>query len=201
MKRTAGFTLAELLIALAILGVIATFTIPKVLQSQQDSKFNSIAKEAVATISSAYDAYKLANGPSTSMRAASLAPYFNYVKKLPNGTVMDGPPTGAATYTCNSGAGLYDYRCYLMHNGAVLITDIDDVCFGGSTNTYIIGFVLDPDGKNTGKQDSIVFWLSYTGKITSWQNMTPNSLFKNANCTTDFTLNPSATGDPNWFSW
>lgn len=33
-----GFTLAELLIALGILGVIATFTIPKILSAQQDSK-------------------------------------------------------------------------------------------------------------------------------------------------------------------
>lgn len=49
-----GFTLAELLIALSILGVIATFTIPKVLQSQQNGKYNTMAKEAIATISQAY---------------------------------------------------------------------------------------------------------------------------------------------------
>ena len=43
-----GFTLAELLIALTILGVIAIFTIPKVLQSQQDTRYSAAAKE-VAT--------------------------------------------------------------------------------------------------------------------------------------------------------
>ena len=54
-----GFTLAELLIALAILGVIATFTIPKILDSGTDSKRNAIAKEIAATVSGAYQNYKI----------------------------------------------------------------------------------------------------------------------------------------------
>ncbi|MBL8031855.1 MAG: prepilin-type N-terminal cleavage/methylation domain-containing protein [Candidatus Doudnabacteria bacterium] len=48
--RVKGFTLAELLIALVILGVIATFTIPKVLYANQNTKYNAIAKEAMGTI-------------------------------------------------------------------------------------------------------------------------------------------------------
>ena len=51
MKQHPGFTLVELLIALAILGTIATFTIPKVLQTQQDGKFKSIGKEAAGFVS------------------------------------------------------------------------------------------------------------------------------------------------------
>jgi prepilin-type N-terminal cleavage/methylation domain-containing protein len=46
-----GFTLAELLVALAVLGVISTFTIPKVLNAQQDNKKYSILKETLATLS------------------------------------------------------------------------------------------------------------------------------------------------------
>lgn len=45
-----GFTLAELLIALGILGVIAAFAIPKVLSSQQDSKRKAIFRETIASI-------------------------------------------------------------------------------------------------------------------------------------------------------
>jgi prepilin-type N-terminal cleavage/methylation domain-containing protein len=40
-----GFTLAELLIALALLGIIASFTIPKVLESSTNAKYKAMAKE------------------------------------------------------------------------------------------------------------------------------------------------------------
>ena len=45
-----GFTLSELLIALGILGVIATFTIPKILNSQANSQKTAVFKEAIATV-------------------------------------------------------------------------------------------------------------------------------------------------------
>ena len=48
--RRPGFTLAELLIALLILGVIATFTIPKVLQSQESSQQKSVFKETISVV-------------------------------------------------------------------------------------------------------------------------------------------------------
>lgn len=46
-----GFTLAELLISLAILGVIATFTIPKVISAQQNQQKTAVLKETIAAIS------------------------------------------------------------------------------------------------------------------------------------------------------
>jgi prepilin-type N-terminal cleavage/methylation domain-containing protein len=45
-----GFTLAELLIALGILGVIATFAIPKILVAQQDTKRKAVLKETMAAL-------------------------------------------------------------------------------------------------------------------------------------------------------
>lgn len=48
-----GFTLAELLISLAILGVIATFAIPKVLSSQQDGQRVALVRETFAALSEA----------------------------------------------------------------------------------------------------------------------------------------------------
>jgi prepilin-type N-terminal cleavage/methylation domain-containing protein len=53
-----GYTLAELLIALGILGVIAVFVIPKLLAIRSNQSYNSSAKEAAATISGAYQVYK-----------------------------------------------------------------------------------------------------------------------------------------------
>lgn len=51
-----GFTLAELLISLAILGLIATFTIPKIMSAQQNNEYSAIAQEDIATLSAALHA-------------------------------------------------------------------------------------------------------------------------------------------------
>jgi prepilin-type N-terminal cleavage/methylation domain-containing protein len=53
-KNHFGFTLPELLIALAILGVIATFAIPKILLSEQDRKKIAIFKESIAMVEAIY---------------------------------------------------------------------------------------------------------------------------------------------------
>ena len=50
-KCNKGFTLAELLIALTILGVIATFTIPKILHSQDNAQRAAVFKETIAAYS------------------------------------------------------------------------------------------------------------------------------------------------------
>ena len=49
-KTIQGFTLAELLIALAILGVIATFTIPKILAGSSESQNKALFKETISAI-------------------------------------------------------------------------------------------------------------------------------------------------------
>ena len=67
-----GFTLAELLIALLILGEISTFTIPKIIYSQQNQKYNAIAKESAAMISAAYQQYQYSGNSLTTMSATSL---------------------------------------------------------------------------------------------------------------------------------
>ena len=55
-----GFTLSELLVSLAVLGLIAAFAIPKVLSSVGNASFVANAKEAISTISSAFDSKKAA---------------------------------------------------------------------------------------------------------------------------------------------
>lgn len=49
-KLLSGFTLAELLIALAILGVISAFAIPKILSAQQNEKKEAVTRETLGTI-------------------------------------------------------------------------------------------------------------------------------------------------------
>lgn len=82
-----GFTLAELLIALAILGVIATFTIPKILGTQQDGRNNAIAKEIAGTMATALESLRLSGELDQNTNIAHLTPYLNYAKIITSGTV------------------------------------------------------------------------------------------------------------------
>lgn len=77
-KAVLGFTLAELLIALAILGEIAAFTIPKIISSQQNGAYNAKATEAFSMVASAYKLYKLSNTATGSTPLTTLTSYMNY---------------------------------------------------------------------------------------------------------------------------
>lgn len=179
-----GFTFAELLIALAILGVIATFTIPKVLQSQQDTNWKSMAKEAAATISGAYDQYKLKNGANPSMVGNALTAYMNYVTLYTSGSPMN--TEGGSIATCDS-----NFPCIRFHNGSTLQLWADN--FGGTGTTNSIPFVFDADGAPSGAA-GMVFWLYYSGNIRTRASILPNTT-----CSNGTLWNPG--GDPAWFSW
>lgn len=190
LKRSGqAFTLAELLIALAILGVIATFTIPKVLQTQQDSRWNAMAKEAAGTISSAYAAYVHDNGSSTLMTPADLKPYLNYVKVDTTTSIDDRQ--GGNTFACGT-------SCLRLHNGAVLMFGTG-ASFGGTNSTNAVYFYFDPDGTTDGTTNgpgkSVIYFLYYNGKLMSYQNIPDGT------ATSGSTYNHCPGCDPPWFSW
>lgn len=76
--RRHGFTLSELLVALAILGVIATFTIPKVLEGSNSSRYNAIVEEAAASLSAIYHAEFVLTGNRTTSMGALHPEYFSW---------------------------------------------------------------------------------------------------------------------------
>lgn len=190
--RASGFTLAELLIALAILGVIATFTIPKVLQSQQNTAWKSAAKETAAMISASYSAYVQTNGsPPSNMKPSALTGFMNYVKVDTTGTVDDNQTNG--TIPCSVAV------CLRLHNGGVLYPS-DWENFAGTASTNVIFFAFDPDGKVTdgttnGPGKSIFFGLYYNGRMTTTETLLPGSQNSNG------AKPPEPGTTPPWFSW
>ena len=183
-----AFTLAELLISLVILGVIATFTIPKVLQSQQNGQLNAIAKETAGSLSNAYQVYKSQNTVTGTTTIQNILGSLNYVK-IDTTSVIDGAPDdGATTEQCSS-----SNLCYRLHNGALIWTF--DLWFNNTDSTNAVYMLLDPDGKQTNKKDSLTLFLYYDGKIRTWTSAAQNSY-----CS-DGGIGPDPTGDPAWFSW
>ncbi len=188
--RTLGFTLAELLISLAVLGVIATFTIPKVLQGQQNKQWNAAAKEAASTITAAYQAYQLDKGSLISIGNNQLFEYLNYVRLDTSSATLDGT-YGNGSISCSS------YRCFRLHNGGVLTAS--GTYMGDESE--VVWFYFDPDGRysgsTTGAGKSVLFFLYHNGRITSSDYIDSNSCFNNnAAC-----YDPGDFADPPWFSW
>jgi prepilin-type N-terminal cleavage/methylation domain-containing protein len=194
-NRFNAFTLAELLIALAILGVIATFTIPKVLQAQQDSKNKAIAKEAAGMISDAYQRLRLQGKRPSQFGIADMTPYFNYIAVTSTATVDIYPTGGAGGIACNG-----NYACLKLANGAILLYGANQkYCSDTMTNNALF-LHIDPDGVYKNDQNGLGLWLYTNGKLRTWATI-ENPTMYNTDNTCGVAEVPDSNRDPSWFSW
>jgi prepilin-type N-terminal cleavage/methylation domain-containing protein len=138
-----GFTLAELLIALALLGVLSTFAIVKTINASNVSQQKAVFKETIATLQSVY--YQ--GVQDGSMRASTnLYQFFkarlNAIKCVDNANV-GGLWIGAIDGGDGSRAG-----CLLASGAVVIFDDMDSLASGIGLNTLSID-VNGPSGLNT----------------------------------------------------
>lgn len=190
VMRHVGFTLAELLIALAILGVIATFTIPKILSTTQSSEYKSIAKEAAAMVSEAYQLYTYENGSSGSAEFVDLTPYMNYIRIRTSGTIDHNYNSG--TLACNNTS-----ICIILANSAAVRSNSAN--FGGTAATNALTFWVDPNGEsdasNTGPDKSTRFFIYHNGRLSTRGSILDNT------CDSNSCVNAWSGADPPYFSW
>lgn len=175
-----GFTLAELLITLAILGVIATFTIPKIITAQGNGQNLAKAKEVAGMVSGAFQQAQAVGSISSSTTFGILTQYMNYVA-TDTTAAMDG-------FTCSSTT-----PCLLLHNGGALNYPTDK-SFGGTGTTNELYFVFDPDGSQNNIQ-SLAFFLFYQGQVNTAGG------FHAASCNSGGCATTTAGADPSWFQW
>lgn len=146
LKHSAfGFTLSELLISLAILGVIATFTIPKVLQSQQDQHKKAVFKETIAAVNDALYTGLLTGELTKGLNGCdsdeyNYAPYIasklNAVKLCPNQSGAEGCWTQAIP-----DAAQLNQPGFVLHNG-LTVAGLEK-CEVEGNNTW---FIMDWNG-------------------------------------------------------
>lgn len=188
----AGFTLAELLIALGILAAIASFTIPKVLQAQQSGTYKANAKEVAAAISEAYTRLQQEGNLTTNTTIGDLTPFLNYVKVR-----TDTMDDNYSDPTLNCSGNTYD--CLDLHNGGS-IAYREDGSFGGDASTNALPIFFDPDGRVTdgttnGPGKSVGFFIYYNGRLSERGSIlqgTSNSVA---------TYGALSTKTPPWFDW
>ncbi len=201
-----GFTLAELLICIAILGVIATFTIPKIMAGQQNQRFNSAAKELATTLSALYVNAYTENGGEQWVQANGVdqnylitGGKFNYVKRI-SGVNMTPPPAGLSAVRnsdtfCNSNPAWVS--CYLLHNGGVLWYHRISI-----NNFGAWYFHFDPD--STGPAESVTFMVYTSNAVTTYNpsgNIQPGRLVTPPELPGGYGTLWFVGANPSWFSW
>lgn len=67
-KRLEGFTLAEVLITLGIIGIVAAMTLPALIQNNQETELTTRAKKAYSELNQAIKLYEAKNGTPGDIR-------------------------------------------------------------------------------------------------------------------------------------
>lgn len=187
-----GFSLVEILITVVIMGVIAAFSVSKLLVPQNQSEYNMSANSAAYMVLRAYETLRANGSLSSTTGVKDMTPYMNYVA-VDTTSSIDHKPAFAGSVPCNS-----TYGCLRLHNGGILLYGTANT-FGGTASTNAVWFHFDPDGRYTNSPDgsskSIQFFLYYNGALRTNVNTRANTVSGGV------TYNPVAGGDPSWFSW
>lgn len=137
-----GFTLAELLVSLAVLGLLATFAVPKVLQTVSEQQQKAVLREVVATLSAVTFKAIQNNGASREFFRENL----QYQRLCAN------HPNEEGCWAGNSAGDATNKDGYLLHNGATLTS------FNGVLESVAVD-LNGTTGPNIFGVDQIWLWL------------------------------------------
>lgn len=180
-KNAQGFTLTELLIALVLLGVIAAFSIPKILLAVGEQKKTAILKESVMALEDAFYTLKLNGGVEfyTSPAASPNNDLHAFLDTEVNHAGTDRSSKGPPGYTggCNNSDVANGY--FLMYSGA-LISGLAGADSGSSVSPRYHLICIDIDGvsgQNTLGSDVFYGNFRYTpnGKAFYWSSSVGNN--------------------------
>jgi len=119
--RVHGFTLSELLIALALLGLIATFTIPKVVQNILKTNYTAIYKEAYSSFS-----HLTSDATTEGLRFNSNSDFYSWLtsrldidRACPTNTLTEGCRTTTTASNWETGSG------FKLKNASVVMMEMN----------------------------------------------------------------------------
>ena len=139
MKRR-GFTLAEVLITLGIIGVVAALTAPALVQNANSAKVGPKLAKAVSTFELANEAM-LNEASTNTLKGMSFASDAAYLTKLSDYMRM--------TYDSESGSGVTKYSSLLKNYSGQTVVDLSPIgelrpVEGIAVDCLLPGIVLQP---------------------------------------------------------
>lgn len=181
VKNSSAFTLAEVLITLGIIGVVAALTIPALIQSQQNKATVSAVKKAYTTLSQAYTSAVQDNGPPETWDLSTytslldiLSPYLSLMKNC--GTSSN---CSATSYHSLNGVDVLPagyMGSAMFKDGSAILTQMGTpkcTTSRGSTNALknicceIMFDVNGPQKPNVLGKDYFTFYVTKYGLIPS----------------------------------
>ncbi len=156
--RQGAYTLAETLLTLAIIGVIAALTIPTLRSNAEEKKFVSLTQKAFNTISEATARVENKHGNSEFWVTNNLSAWYKEVMNIDIGAKADN------SIESSDIAGGGPYRLW---NADTLIS-ADGMYWNFSTNANSPDFVVDvngPQSPNIIGVDIHAFYLSDEGVV------------------------------------
>ena len=186
VKFKAGFTLSELLVGLTLIGLIATFALPKILTAYSGSLANAKVHKAIQAVLDGYEKWRLENGSAaTTTTPADIMSMVKHNGQITDGRWVDWNP-GRGGYQCvpTYADGLHGV-CYAMPDGEVVyFIEAYNAARNPGNSGYqnnLVWVGVDPDGnswdsstwwKPTGDTGAgIIFLLDTTGKFVTWSTI------------------------------
>ena len=109
-SRKAGFTLVEIMIVVAIIGLLAAIAIPNFIKARATSQQNACINN-LKQISGAIDEWALETGQSSGANVANVMTVSAYIKMNANSSVPSCPASG--TYTTATVGATPEVSCSL----------------------------------------------------------------------------------------
>lgn len=195
MKKITAFTLSEVLITMAIVGVIAAITVPTLKGSLDRSAYAEACKksyvylsdvmESTRALGDSYEKWTF-NDDNTDLITTKVEVLLNTVKKCSGAAGCWSPDTkglnkGTATNFTNQGYGS-PARSYKMADGSNLTIDVMGEGYNVTrdrTNTLLFAVDVNGDKKpNRLGEDTFIFILGDNGVLPAGNNANGNG-----NCT------------------
>jgi prepilin-type N-terminal cleavage/methylation domain-containing protein len=215
-KSNNAFTLAEVLITLLIIGVVASLVIPNLINDTQEAELHTAWKKSYAEMASAFNKAKMDNGGTLQGACADndnncmrnlVSPYLSFTKSCdnlntngPNQCIYD-TSTILKRYSGSIGGYNWNASALMLNNGAIVIFSYTDkvcdlsIC---DSNIQVCGwYMVDINGfkgPNTIGKDFYHGWITKDGTLPVGALDQNNSVAFRYNSSSCDKLNLSAHG-------